>query len=85
MRSKEISWLKALESWGDVKISEPQGAFCLSLDLSSYNGAEAEGYGIIKDSESLCKYLFDKAQVALVPGDAFGDDKCICISYTVSM
>ncbi|RVW39434.1 hypothetical protein CK203_106561 [Vitis vinifera] len=28
--------------------------------------------GLIKDSESLCKYLLDKAQVALVPGSIRG-------------
>ncbi|CBI19119.3 hypothetical protein VitviT2T_027172 [Vitis vinifera] len=77
--------VESFRELGGVKISEPQGAFYLFLDFSSYYGAEAEGYGIIKDSESLCKYLLDKAQVALVPGDAFGDDKCIRISYAASM
>ncbi|KAF7113073.1 hypothetical protein RHSIM_RhsimUnG0163700 [Rhododendron simsii] len=46
-----------------VKISEPQGAFYLFLDFSSYYGTEAEGFGLIKDSSSLCRYLLDKAQV----------------------
>ncbi|CBI21451.3 unnamed protein product, partial [Vitis vinifera] len=62
-----------VKSFGElegVKISEPQGAFYLFLDFSSYYGAEAEGFGIIENSESLCRYLLDKAQVALVPGDA---------------
>ncbi|RVW65432.1 Bifunctional aspartate aminotransferase and glutamate/aspartate-prephenate aminotransferase [Vitis vinifera] len=77
--------VESFRELGGVKISEPQGAFYLFLDFSSYYGVEAEGYGIIKDSESLCKYLLDKAQVALVPGDAFGDDKCIRISYAASM
>ncbi|KAJ9670794.1 hypothetical protein PVL29_026994 [Vitis rotundifolia] len=77
-----------VKSFGElegVKISEPQGAFYLFLDFSSYYGAEAEGFGIIENSESLCRYLLDKAQVALVPGDAFGDDKCIRISYAASL
>lgn len=43
--------------------SRLQGAFYLFLDFSSYYGAEAEGFGIIKDSESLCRYLLDKGQV----------------------
>ncbi|KAK6924115.1 hypothetical protein RJ641_010315 [Dillenia turbinata] len=50
------------------------GAFYLFLDFSSFYGADAKGLGIIKDSETLCRYLLDEAQVALVPGDAFGDD-----------
>lgn len=68
-----------------VKISEPQGAFYLFVDFSSYYGSEAEGFGIIENSESLCRYLLDKGQVAVVPGDAFGDDSCIRISYATSL
>jgi hypothetical protein len=36
-----------------------QGAFYLFIDLSSY-GREAEGFGKIEDSESLCQYLLAK-------------------------
>ncbi|CAN4097276.1 unnamed protein product [Withania somnifera] len=68
-----------------VKISVPQGAFYLFIDLSSYYGVEVDGFGTVNDSESLCRYLLDKAQVALVPGDAFGDDTCIRISYAASL
>ncbi|GFY80269.1 aspartate aminotransferase [Actinidia rufa] len=77
-----------VESFGEldgVKMSEPQGAFYLFLDFSSYYGMEVEGFGMIKDSESLCRYLLEKAQVALVPGDAFGDDRCVRISYATSL
>ncbi|CAL5395537.1 unnamed protein product [Camellia sinensis] len=77
-----------VKSFGElegVKRSIPQGALYLFLDFSSYYGAEAEGFGMIKDSESLRHYLLDKAQVALVPGDAFGDDSCIRISYASSL
>ncbi|XP_058085224.1 bifunctional aspartate aminotransferase and glutamate/aspartate-prephenate aminotransferase [Magnolia sinica] len=77
-----VKSFKAIEG---VKISEPQGAFYLFLDFSSYYGSEVDGFGPIKDSESLCRYLLDKGQVALVPGDAFGDDKCIRISYAASL
>ncbi|KAL6523711.1 hypothetical protein OROGR_017314 [Orobanche gracilis] len=77
-----------VKSFGElkgVKISEPQGAFYLFLDFSSYYGSEIDGFGVIRGSESLCRYLLDKAQVALVPGDAFGDDTCIRISYAESI
>ncbi|KAL3637391.1 hypothetical protein CASFOL_018559 [Castilleja foliolosa] len=77
-----------VKSFGElegVKISEPQGAFYLFLDFSSYYGSEIDGFGVIGGSESLCRYLLDKAQVALVPGDAFGDDTCIRISYAASL
>nr|DAD40265.1 TPA_asm: hypothetical protein HUJ06_014588 [Nelumbo nucifera] len=77
--------VKSFKELEGVKISEPQGAFYLFLDFSSYYGAEVEGFGLIKGSDSLCRYLLDKAQVALVPGDAFGDDNCIRISYAASL
>lgn len=77
-----------VKSFGEiegVKFSEPQGAFYLFIDLSAYYGTEVAGFGIVNDSESMCRYLLDKAQVALVPGAAFGDDTCIRISYAASL
>ena len=43
-----------------------QGAFYLFIDFSSYYGAEVEGFGKIEDSDSLCRYLLDQAQVFVV-------------------
>ncbi|RWR93035.1 bifunctional aspartate aminotransferase and glutamate/aspartate-prephenate aminotransferase-like protein [Cinnamomum micranthum f. kanehirae] len=77
--------VKSFKEIEGVKISVPQGAFYLFLDFSSYYGAEVDGFGTVKDSESLCQFLLDKAQVALVPGNAFGDDNCIRISYAASL
>nr|BAB86539.1 putative aspartate aminotransferase [Oryza sativa Japonica Group] len=77
--------VKSFKELPGVKISEPQGAFYLFIDFSSYYGSEVEGFGTIKDSESLCMFLLEKAQVALVPGDAFGDDKCIRMSYAAAL
>ncbi|OWM82224.1 hypothetical protein CDL15_Pgr001798 [Punica granatum] len=77
-----------VKSFGElegVKISEPQGAFYLFIDFSCYYGSEVKGFGVIDGSESLCRYLLDKAQVALVPGDAFGEDTCIRISYAAAL
>ncbi|QHN81746.1 Bifunctional aspartate aminotransferase and glutamate/aspartate-prephenate aminotransferase [Arachis hypogaea] len=61
------------------------GSIYLFLDFSSYYGREVDGFGKIENSESLCRYLLDKGQVALVPGSAFGDDTCIRISYAASL
>ncbi|XP_050207062.1 bifunctional aspartate aminotransferase and glutamate/aspartate-prephenate aminotransferase [Mercurialis annua] len=76
-----------IQSFGEmegIKMSKPQGAFYLFIDVSPYYGVEVEGFGRIDDSDSLCRYLLDNAQVALVPGGAFGDDSCIRISYAAS-
>ncbi|CAL0329950.1 unnamed protein product [Lupinus luteus] len=84
-RERRDFLVKSFSEIDGVKISEPQGAFYLFIDLSSYYGREAEGFGIIEDSDSLCRYLLDKGQVAVVPGGAFGDDTCIRISYAASL
>lgn len=84
-RERRDFLVKGFGELDGVKISEPQGAFYLFLDFSSYYGAEVDGFGKIDGSESLSRYLLDKAQVALVPGDAFGDDTCIRISYAASL
>ncbi|XP_043718656.1 bifunctional aspartate aminotransferase and glutamate/aspartate-prephenate aminotransferase isoform X2 [Telopea speciosissima] len=84
-RERRDFLVKSFKELDGVKMSEPQGAFYLFLDFSFYYGTEAKGFGVIKDSESLCRYLLDEAQVALVPGDAFGDDSCIRISYAAAL
>ncbi|MFQ6648184.1 hypothetical protein Gotur_020867, partial [Gossypium turneri] len=83
-RERQDFLVKSFRELEGVKISEPRGAFYLFIDFSSYYGVEV-GFGRIENSESLCRYLLDKGQVALVPGDVFGDDSCIQISYAASL
>jgi aspartate aminotransferase len=66
-----------------LKIRIPQGAFYVMPDISYYLG-KADGNVRIKTSDDLALYLLDKAQVAVVGGDAFGAPKCIRISYANS-
>ena len=61
----------------------PQGAFYVMIDISHYFG-KSDGVTLIKTSEDLTLYLLDKAQVALVGGEAFGAPDCIRISYANS-
>nr|AGT17131.1 hypothetical protein SHCRBa_170_F15_F_220 [Saccharum hybrid cultivar R570] len=72
--------VKNFKELPSVKIPEPQGAFYLFVDFSAYYGSEVEGFGTIKNSESLCIFLLEKAQVTHL-----GDDKCIRISYAASL
>ncbi|KAL1364868.1 hypothetical protein HN51_013011 [Arachis hypogaea] len=84
-RKRRDFLVKSFSEIEGIKISEPQGTFYLFADFSSFYGKEAEGFGRIEDSESLCRYLLDKGLVALVPGSAFGDDSCVRISYAESL
>jgi len=66
-----------------LKCNIPEGAFYVFPDVSYYYG-KSDGTSTIKSDMDLCIYLLDKAFVATVPGDAFGEPKCIRISYASS-
>lgn len=66
-----------------LKTNLPQGAFYFFPDVSFYLGKSFEGKQI-QTATDLCLYLLEKANVALVTGEAFGDDNCIRISYAAS-
>lgn len=76
-----------LQEIDGLKIAQPQGAFYVLPNMSAYFGAgvHAEGFGDIGDSDTLARYLLEVAQVALVPGDAFGVGDCVRFSYAASM
>lgn len=69
--------MKIIEGWPFAICPKPDGAFYLFLDVSKCYG------GSVHNSTDLCTLLLDKAHVAVVPGAAFGDDKCIRFSYAV--
>ncbi len=66
-----------------VKANYPQGAFYFFPDVSYYFG-KSDGHHTIIDGDDLCLYLLDKAHVSLVPGGAFGDPRCVRLSYAAS-
>ncbi|KAG2437246.1 hypothetical protein HXX76_005909 [Chlamydomonas incerta] len=70
-----------------VNLAEPAGAFYVLPEMSAFfgPGAAAAGFGPVPDSDTFCRYLIEVANVAVVPGDAFGADSCIRISYAASL
>jgi aspartate aminotransferase len=66
-----------------VKCPVPNGAFYVFPNVSAYYGKSFQGREI-KGSVDLCAYLMEEANIAVVPGEAFGDDKCIRFSYVTS-
>ena len=65
-----------------VKIVEPSGAFYVLPDISD---VFSDPNNDIQDSDQLVKYLIEHANVAAVPGEAFGAPECIRISYAASL
>lgn len=63
---------------------KPEGAFYLYPNLSWYYDKSFDGVEI-RNSAGLAYYLLKQARVALVPGESFGTDDFIRISYATSM
>jgi aspartate aminotransferase len=63
---------------------EPTGAFYCFPDVSAYYGKTING-SKINDSMDFAKSLLEQANVALVPGGAFGCDKNIRLSFATSL
>jgi aspartate aminotransferase len=66
-----------------VKTNLPQGAFYFFPDVSAYFG-KTDGTTQVKDADDFALFLLEKAHVSSVSGGAFGDEKCIRLSYAAS-
>lgn len=75
---------KLLEEIPELRFIEPQGAFYLFADFSSYYGKKTPDGKVINGSIEMAEYLLESARIALVPGVAFGDDKFLRISFATS-
>lgn len=71
--------VQELNKMEGISCAMPGGAFYAFPNVSGLYGDR------IKSSNDLAMYLLDEAQVALVHGDAFGDDDFLRISYATSM
>lgn len=63
---------------------EPQGAFYIFPDVSSYYG-KSDGQTTITNASDFCMYLLNTANVSSVMGDAFGEPKCVRFSFANSL
>jgi aspartate/methionine/tyrosine aminotransferase len=72
-RAIAVAGLRRIEG---VKVKEPPGTFYVFPDVSSLLGGDRP-----TTVDALCDWLLDVHGVAVVPGTAFGDDRCIRISF----
>ncbi len=75
--------IKLLSAVPGFKINKPQGAFYIFPDVTAYYGKKIDDFEITNSSD-LCMFLLHRAHVALVSGDAFGDDRYVRFSYATS-
>lgn len=67
-----------------VSCPMPQGAFYVFPNVSAHYGKKV-GDRKVTNSLEMADYLMEAAHVAVVPGSAFGEDRCIRLSYALSM
>jgi len=66
-----------------VTCTKPGGAFYLFPNFSAYFGKLKPAPGQ-SNSQALADYLLTEARLAAVPGNEFGEDKCLRFSYATS-
>jgi len=66
-----------------LKVNDPQGAFYIFPDCSSYFGKSFNGK-VIENSGDLSMFLLEEGHVACVGGGAFGAPDCLRFSYATS-
>jgi aspartate aminotransferase len=72
-RAIAVAGLRRIEG---IKVIEPQGTFYAFPNVSSLLGRDG-----LMTVDGLCDWLLDTHGLAVVPGSAFGDDRCIRISF----
>ncbi|MGE4421852.1 MAG: pyridoxal phosphate-dependent aminotransferase [Pseudodesulfovibrio sp.] len=75
VRRRDLAY-EIITGWG-ATCPKPDGAFYLFPVLNQFYTEDAP------DSAAMCTKILEEVGVALVPGSAFGDDKCIRFSYAV--
>ncbi len=73
-----------LNAINGVECVQPTGAFYCFPDISAHFG-RSFGELEVTDSLTFAKVALEQFDVAIVPGVAFGDDKCIRLSFATSM
>jgi len=63
--------------------TEPEGAFYVFPNISSFFGKTIKGHKI-SNATDFSLFLLEEANVATVTGDAFGNPDCIRLSYAAS-
>ncbi len=81
-RRKKV--LEIVKDIPGIKCPEPEGAFYIFPDVSSYYG-RSDGTTIISNAADFSMYLLNTAHVSSVMGDAFGEPKCVRFSFANSM
>ena len=81
---RRVRTMELVRAIPGIKCFEPEGAFYIFPDVSSYYG-KSNGEEVIKNSADFSMYLLNTAHVSSVMGDAFGDPRCVRFSFANNM
>jgi aspartate aminotransferase len=76
--------VERLNAMDGLSCFRPMGAFYAFPNVSGTYGRRSPS-GQIVNSSSFAEHLLQTAGVAVVPGEAFGDERCIRLSFATSM
>ena len=76
--------MELLKNIPDIICDEPAGAFYVFPDVSAYFHKHTPAGEEIQNADDLAMYFLNTAHVSVVNGKAFGEPKCIRISFANS-
>lgn len=83
-RERRDMFVELLNEIPGFQTNRPAGAFYLFPNVEAFFG-KSDGITTIDNATDFVMYLLDKAHVAAVTGEAFGDPHCIRFSYATSL
>jgi aspartate aminotransferase len=81
-RTRIVEGLRAIPG---VTCEWPGGAFYAFPNVSSFLGSDSSHHRLAETCTALSRQLLDRAQVAVVPGEAFGAPGYLRLSYATSI
>lgn len=75
--------LELLQEIEGFQVNHPEGAFYVFPNISALYGKSVDG-NTINNSDEFCEYILHEAHVAIVAGEAFGEDDCVRVAYSTS-
>ena len=82
-RRRRDEAVRRLAAIAGVRVTVPAGTFYVFPDVSAFIGRVAGNHRITSVDE-LCDWLLAEHLVSTVPGTAFGDDRCVRLSFAAS-
>lgn len=76
--------IERLNAIGGIQCFKPQGAFYVFLNIAAFIGKAGNGKKLTSPCD-IADYLLEEAKVAAVPGEDFGSNAHIRLSYATSL